>query len=118
MNAETLLKWCVAAIVTIVFYRKVIKPFIAKALELKTEEPIEEKPLIIFDEEDIAISDNSGEIRKKINRSLKPSDADQIERMKYDALLARLRKITEENPDASSDTIETLLRETTKGSGA
>ncbi|MDR1452113.1 MAG: hypothetical protein LBI57_07285 [Helicobacteraceae bacterium] len=107
---ETIGKWIAAAIALIFFYQKIVKPFIAKTLELKTEDPIDRKTRIVFDEEAKAPNDGA-ELRKQAERSFKLSEADQTERIKYDATLEKLRKIIEESPRQSSDTIGALLKD-------
>jgi flagellar biosynthesis/type III secretory pathway M-ring protein FliF/YscJ len=111
MSAETIAKWIAAVVVLIVFYRKVIKPFICKALALSPEEPIEEKKRITFDEEELEPIDNSEKLLKRAKRSLQLGEADRIEQFKYDALREKLRKITEDSPQASSNTIDALIND-------
>lgn len=111
MDAVAIAKWIAAAIVLIVFYRKVIKPFIGKALELSAKEEIEEKTHITFDEDELEPPDNSAELRRRAERSLELSQADRMEQIKYDALREKLRRITEGAPRQSSDTIGALLKD-------
>ena len=110
MSAETIVRWIDAAIVLVIFYRVVISPFIAKALELKTEKTIEEKKRISFDENELELTDNSDALHRRVEQSLKLSEADRIERLKHDVLRDKLRKITEDTPRESSRAILELLK--------
>ncbi|MDR1911954.1 MAG: hypothetical protein LBQ52_06370 [Helicobacteraceae bacterium] len=111
MTLAALFRWCGAAIVLIVFYYLVIKPFIKKALEIKIEEPTDKKSRIAFSQEELELPNNNKEIYKKIERSLKLSEADRLKEIKYEVLRDKLREITAEKPTESSATIEKLLKD-------
>ena len=109
MNASDWLQWGAVAVILFVFYRKVIAPFAKRMMEIPTEEPIEEKPRIVFDDDEIDdLPDNSADLRRRVEQQLKLSDSDQMERLKYETLLEKLRESAENSPDGVSGVITSL----------
>ncbi|GHV08805.1 hypothetical protein AGMMS50229_17800 [Campylobacterota bacterium] len=105
------LEWGAAGITLYIFYRVVIKPFARKMMAIKTEEPPEEAQRITFEDDDLELPDNSHELRRRVEKSLEQSQGDLEEKLKRDVLIDRLRKMAEEKPKETSETIATVVNE-------
>ncbi|MGE4295324.1 MAG: hypothetical protein AB7E49_06450 [Campylobacterales bacterium] len=109
MTAGDALQWIAVAVILIVFYRKIIAPFANRMLQIPTEEPIEEKSRIVFDDDEIDdLPDNSADLRRRVEQRLKVSDSDQMERLKYETLLEKLREQSENAPGEVGSVITSL----------
>ncbi|GHV05476.1 flagellar M-ring protein [Campylobacterota bacterium] len=114
------MKYLFAAVVLLVFYRKVIKPFADRMMEIPLVEEEEEQTRVEF-EEDAMEEDNNRikEIKDRIEAQLGLGDGADEEKLKYDVLLERLRGVCEEKPKDVSQLLTSLLTDeiTKTGSG-
>lgn len=109
MTAGDLIQWGAVALVLLIFYKTVIAPFARRMLEIPVDEKPEEKQRIVFDDDEIDdLPDNSAEMRRRIEQKLKLSDADQMEKLKYETLLEKLRESSEKAPDEVGSVITSL----------
>ena len=109
------LKYLFLIIVLLVFYKKVITPFTQKMLETKIEEETEYvRPEVEIDEEEIGSTyDKIKELKEKVEQQLGISSDVNEEELKYEVLLDRIIKMTEEKTEEVAKVLENLIKEET-----
>jgi len=110
------LKYLFLTIILFVFYKKVITPFMEKMLEVKVEEEPEYiKPEVEIDEEEVESTyDKIKELKEKVEQQLGISSDVNEEELKYEVLLERIIKMTEEKTEEVAKVLENLVKEETQ----
>ncbi len=113
LTSSELLAYLVAIILLFVLYKKIIAPFTKKMLEIQTDTEKElEYEGISF--EDIEVEDTSkAELEAKLNKmrkQLSVNDMDE-EKVKYDMLLERLKKIAHDDTESITEVLSDLSKE-------
>lgn len=104
-----LVQWTAVFIVLIIFYKKIISPFAKRMLEIPTADQVETKQRITFDDDELELTDNSQDLRRKVEKQLNISSADQEEKLRYEVLLEKLRGEIEKNPENATSVIGSLV---------
>jgi len=109
------LKYIFLAVVLFVFYKKVIVPFMQKALEVKIEEEPEIKrhEVEVEEEEVESTYDKIKELKEKVEQQLGISNDVNEEELKYEVLLDRIVKMVEEKTEEVAKVLENLIKEET-----
>ena len=108
-----LLKWGAALTLLIIFYLKVIKPFMQTMIELPTEDlPTEDLSQLRFDDDDAEQKEDLDKARRdKLRRQLAMGEDAYLEdQVRLDLLREKLQKITSDEPESSSKLLEQLTR--------
>jgi flagellar M-ring protein FliF len=122
LPAMPALKYIFAALMLLVFYKKIIKPFTDKMMELPTQDEEEEVKKIDFElDEEEDDSDRLKELRERVEAQLGLGDGADEAKLKYDLLLERLRAACDERPKDIAQLLSTLvsdevIRESARGS--
>ncbi len=107
-----LFKYLFVIILLFILYKKVISPFAERMLEVtKIDEEIEKPELSIEDDEEEDLVEKVQQMRKKVEEQLGVGENFNEDELKYDVLLEKVRIMAEENPEAISSILETLLSE-------
>lgn len=112
---SVVLKYLFLALVLFVFYKKVITPFTQKMLEVEIEEePEYVRPEIEVNEEEVESTyDKIKELKEKVEQQLGISSDVNEEELKYEVLLDRIIKMTEEKTEEVAKVLENLIKEET-----
>jgi flagellar M-ring protein FliF len=105
------LKYLLAAILLFVFYKKVIKPFIDRMMEIPIAEEEPPKHIEFEEDEEEEDSDRANELKKRIEQQLGAGAGADEEKLKYDVLLERLRTACDEKPKDVAILIGSLLND-------
>ncbi|MDR2035019.1 MAG: flagellar M-ring protein FliF [Helicobacteraceae bacterium] len=105
------LKYLLAAILLFVFYKKVIKPFIDRMMEIPIAEEEPPKHIEFEEDEEEEDSDRANELKKRIEQQLGAGAGADEEKLKYDVLLERLRTACDEKPKDVATLIGSLLND-------
>jgi len=110
------LKYLFLIIVLLVFYKKVITPFMQKALEVKIEDESEEyqKQEVHIDEDEVESTyDKIKELKEKVEQQLGLNSDVNEEELKYEVLLDRIVKMAEDKTEELAHVLENLIKEET-----
>jgi len=112
---SSVLKYLLLAVILFVFYKKVINPFTQKMLEVKIEEEQEYvKPEVEINEEEVESTyDKIKELKEKVEEQLGLGNEVNEEELKYEVLLDRIVKMTEEKTEEVAKVLENLIKEET-----
>lgn len=116
MDGINLISFTVAAVILLIFYKTVIRPFSQKMLELKTEEDLELDPgtLQIFDDDALIEEDKDGRLREKLGKlkkELENKDNGSEEQLKYNMLLEKLKEISTDKTSEVSEMLSSLAQD-------
>jgi flagellar M-ring protein FliF len=104
------IKWIVAILILLIFYKKVIAPFARRMMEIPKEEWTGDiKPLLFEEEEGIREQEDNAELQRRIKKRMSLSEADMKKKLRYEAYAKTLREKMEENPKETGDIIKNLL---------
>jgi flagellar M-ring protein FliF len=101
IDGAALLQWGVVALLLAIFYFKVIAPFAKRMLQIPVKEEPEPVKRVYFDEEDLPEDDGGEyirEMRRRVEKKLETSQADQEQQLKYEMLLEKLKETSEKDP--------------------
>lgn len=116
MDGINLISFTVAAVILLIFYKTVIRPFSQKMLELKTEEDLELDPgtLQIFDDDALIEEDKDERLREKLGKlkkELENKDNGSEEQLKYNMLLEKLKEISTDKTSEVSEMLSSLAQD-------
>jgi flagellar M-ring protein FliF len=106
-----IIKFIFLIVILFIFYKKVIVPFSQKMLEVKPEDEEEKKEEVIEIEEEENTYDKIRELKEKVEAQLGISSRINEDELKYEVLLERITKMTEEKPEEIARLLESLLKE-------
>jgi flagellar M-ring protein FliF len=113
-----IVKYLFAAIALFVFYKKIVKPFADRMMEIPAVDEEEEVKKIEFDDDEIEMDDNRlDELKARVEAQLGIGDGADEDKLKYDVLLERLRNACDEKPKDVSQLISSLLSDEIVRSG-
>ncbi len=106
------LKFIIVLILFLIFYKKVIIPFIQKMVEINTNEEDEEFQEEVVDEEETAEDtlDKFKAMRKKVEEQLGIEGNFKEEEVKYDILLDKMKELVEHKPEDIAHILESLFK--------
>ncbi len=108
-----IIKYIIAVVLMLVFYKKVISPFAQKMLEdykLDEEEEIEEEHEQDNDQENNEALEKYNQAKKKIEKELGIHDEMDEDTLKHSILIDNMRVDINENPEELAKLIETILK--------
>ncbi len=107
-----MLKYLFVIVLIFILYKKVISPFAKEMLEIsKEEEDIQNPVLDINEDNSNELVEKAQQMRKKVESQLGLGENLNEDELKYDVLLEKLKRITDENPDEIATLIQNLLSE-------
>ncbi len=110
IDGASLLQWGVVALLLAIFYFKVIAPFSKRMLQIPTEEEPEPVKRVYFDDEELEDDggDRINEMRRRIEKGLEVSRADEEQKMRYEVLLEKLKSMSEKSPEEVGTVVTNL----------
>jgi len=104
------LKYIIAIIVLVIFYKKVIVPFSERMLEVTKEDDDDKKPHIFFeDEEEEDLVGKVQEMRKKVENQLGLGENFDEDELKYEVLLEKVKTLTEDKAEELASVLSALV---------